>query len=87
MYISMSEITMYVIRSVFIISKCLNLSGISREYSTHCTIKPVIFNSIEGLCFPYFFVNCYKYTKKTPTTCTYLPFYKWAGERKHIIYF
>ena len=46
--LSMSEITIYVIRSVFISSKCPNLSGISREEPPHYTIKLVMFNTTDG---------------------------------------
>ena len=41
MALSVSEITIYFMRSVFISSKCPNLSGILREEPPHYTIKLV----------------------------------------------
>ena len=44
--LSVSEITIYFMRYVFIGSKCPNVSGVSREEPTHYTIK-LMFNKIH----------------------------------------
>ena len=47
--LSASEITIYVMRSVFIGSKCPNLSGVQREEPTHYTIKLMFNNTNRGI--------------------------------------
>ena len=45
--LSVSQITNYVMQSVFISSKCPNLSGISRDEPPHYTIKLLMFNTTD----------------------------------------
>ena len=47
--LSASEITIYVMRSVFIGFKCPNLSGVPREEPTHYTIKLMFNNTNRGI--------------------------------------